>query len=70
MLNIASLDRLTYPVSEVIRISGLSRKETYRRIKTGELDSIRVGAKGGKIAVPAAALVKLMTGAVDGQGDA
>jgi len=70
MLNIASLDRLTYPVSEVIRISGLSRQETYRRIKTGELDSIRVGAKGGKIAVPAAALVKLMTGAVDGQGDA
>lgn len=57
-----NLDRLTYPVSEVIRLSGLSRPEVYRRIKTGELDSIRVGAKGGKIAVPAAALVRLLNG--------
>lgn len=57
-----TLDRLTYPVSEVIRLSGLSRSEVYRRIKTGELDSIRVGARGGKIAVPTAALLRLLNG--------
>lgn len=62
MSTTVNLDRLTYPVSEVIRLSGLSRPEVYRRIKTGELDSIRVGAKGGKIAVPAAALVRLLNG--------
>lgn len=62
MNNIPSLDRLTYPVSEVITLSGLSRPEVYRRIKSGELDSIRVGAKGGKIAVPAAALARLLHG--------
>lgn len=57
-----SLDKLTYPISEVIHLSGLSRTEIYRRVKTGELDSIRVGAMGGKIAVPAAALAKLLRG--------
>lgn len=62
MLDISNLDRLTYPVSEVIAISGLSRPEVYRRIKSGELDSIRVGAKGGKIAVPKTALLKLLNG--------
>lgn len=60
MPNIPNLDRLTYPISEVIRLSGLSRQEVYRRVSSGELDSIRVGAKGGKIAVPASALAKLM----------
>lgn len=62
MTNTPTFDRLTYPVSEVIRLSGLSRPEVYRRVKTGELDSIRVGAKGGKIAVPAAALARLLNG--------
>ena len=62
MNNLPQLDRLTYPVSEVIAISGLSRPEVYRRIKTGELASIRVGAKSGKIAVPTAALLRLLDG--------
>ncbi|PVW05445.1 hypothetical protein DEA06_06815 [Microbacterium sp. Gd 4-13] len=62
MSTTVTLDRLTYPVTEVIRISGLSRSEVYRRVKTGDLDSIRVGAKSGKIAVPAAALAKLLNG--------
>jgi hypothetical protein len=56
------LTQLTYAVSDVIRLSGLSRTEIYRRIKTGELDSIRVGAKNGKIAVPASALARLLNG--------
>ncbi|MEC5168543.1 helix-turn-helix domain-containing protein [Glaciihabitans sp. GrIS 2.15] len=62
MTGIPSLDRLTYPVAEVIRLSGLSREEIYRRVKSGELDSLRVGAKGGKIAIPAAALMRLLNG--------
>jgi hypothetical protein len=62
MTSTPSFDRLTYPVSQVIEMSGLSRAEVYRRIKSGELDSIRVGAKGGKIAVPKAALLHLLNG--------
>ena len=62
MNNTPDLDRLTCPASQVITLSGLSRSEVYRRVRTGELDSIRVGAKGGKIAVPAAALAKLVNG--------
>lgn len=69
MNHVPNLDRLTYPISEVIRLSGLSRQEIYRRVKTGELDSIRVGAKSGKIAVPGAALEKLLMGNVDPKGD-
>lgn len=69
MSNIPSLDRLTYSVVEVIRLSGLSREEIYRRVRSGELDSMRVGAKGGKIAVPASALMRLLEGSQYGEGD-
>lgn len=62
MPNIPSFDRLTYSVAEVVRLSGLSRQEVYRRIKTGELNSIRVGAKGGKFAIPTSALSNLLGG--------
>lgn len=62
MFDSPNLDRLTYSVSEVIAISGLSRPEVYRRIKAGELSSIRVGAKRGKIVVPKAALLRLFNG--------
>jgi hypothetical protein len=62
MVKKSKLDKLTYSVSEVIQLSGLSRAEIYRRVATGELDAIHVGARGGKIAIPAAALVRLFEG--------
>lgn len=68
MPNIPNFDRLTYSVAEVIRLSGLSRQEVYRRVKSGELDSIKVGAKGGKFAIPASALSNFLGGSSSDTG--
>lgn len=51
------MDRLTYNVTEVAHLLGISRGSAYTHVRTGEIPSITIG---GRIVVPRRALDALL----------
>ena len=51
------LERLTYSVTEVAQLLGISRASAYNCVRTGEIPSLTLG---GRIVVPRRALAKLV----------
>ncbi|MFC2024462.1 helix-turn-helix domain-containing protein [Chloroflexota bacterium] len=52
-------ERLTYTVSEVARLLGLSRNSAYQGIVTGEIPHIKVGKR---ILIPCLAFQRMLEG--------
>lgn len=51
------MERLTYTVTEVAHLLGISRGSAYTHVRTGEIPSISIG---GRIVVPRRALDELL----------
>lgn len=51
------MERLTYSVSEVAQLLGISRASAYTHVRTGEIPSITLG---GRIVVPRRALEAML----------
>lgn len=51
------MERLTYTVTEVAQLLGISRGSAYTHVRTGEIPSITIG---GRIVVPRRALDALL----------
>ena len=52
-----TMERLTYTVTEVAQLLGISRGSAYTHVRTGEIPSITIG---GRIVVPRRALDVLL----------
>lgn len=53
------MERLTYSVTEVAQLLGISRASAYTHVRTGEIPSITIGSR---IVVPRRALDELVHG--------
>jgi len=51
------MERLTYTVTEVAQLLGISRGSAYTHVRTGEIPSITIG---GRIVIPRRALNALL----------
>lgn len=51
------MERLTYTVTEVAELLGISRGSAYTHVRTGEIPSITIG---GRIVVPRRAIETLL----------
>lgn len=54
-----AIERLTFSVSEVAKVLGISKNAAYLGIKRGEIPSIRIGAR---ILVPKKSVERILAG--------
>ena len=52
-----AMERMTYSVTEVAHLLGISRGSAYTHVRTGEIPSVTIG---GRIVVPRSALEALL----------